>query len=69
MGDLMVNVGSDKAAPGCDGAHANAFVCDWKGKASQNSCCARGAGAWGKWDRAKHDTVDKVKSQLNYCLQ
>lgn len=69
MGDLMANMESGKATPGCIGAHANSFSCPWKGKAAQNTCCARGAGAWGKLDRASHDTVEKVKAEFDRCLR
>lgn len=52
----------------CKAAHANAFLCPWKGATSQNSCCARGDGAWGRFDRAKHITKDGIKNELDGCL-
>ena len=66
MGDLVL---SYERGGGCKGAHANAFTCPRTDKAGQNSCCARGDGSWGKWDRQSHDTVDKVKREMNLCFK
>lgn len=69
MGDLHYNVVNNPGANGCIGAHHNAFVCKWKGKASQNACCARGDGAWGRWDRANYLTANLTRAELYKCLQ
>lgn len=69
MGDLHYNVLNNPGADGCVGAHKNAFVCDWKRRASQNACCARGDGAWGRFDRAKYLTYALVRPEMNKALQ
>lgn len=69
MGDLEYNVLNNPGANGCVGAHENAFVCKWKGKAAQNACCARGDGAWGANDRAQYLTVGSVRTEMYKCLQ
>ena len=63
LGDLMVNV---ESADGCAGAHDHAFVCG-AGAQRQNSCCARGGGAFG--DSNKYVSYTDTKDQLFKCLQ
>lgn len=71
MGDLYINVRDNPPIgnKGCIGAHANAFVCEWKRSASQNSCCARGGFAWGKWDKNDHRNIEMIKTQLSKCFK
>jgi hypothetical protein len=66
MGALVVNYEQNS---GCDGGHANAFVCPWRKNAGQNSCCGRGHYSFNRWDLKKYNTYDIIKSELSYCLR
>ena len=69
MGDLYYNVQNNDKGNGCIGGHNNAHVCDWKLWASQNSCCARGSGAWGPRDRKQHLSYESVRTELFNCAR
>lgn len=61
LGDLNYNVNNENEG-GCAGAHYTAFSCPSGGAAAQNSCCARGGGAFG--DGTEIVTYDLVKEYL-----
>ena len=71
MGDLHVNIAGNPpgGSEGCLGGHENAFVCEWKGQAKQNACCARGGLAWGAWDRKSHQSAESIRTALDACLR
>lgn len=66
LGDLHYNV---RNGGGCAGGHHTAFTCPWTRSTGQNSCCARGAGAFGVWDRNRYETYSQVRDALYECLQ